>query len=434
MLLDYLALALAAISALLATTILIRVRSEFTMPLLPWKIASTALSPLVAVMGLLGVVLGVLHGNWLAVISGAYASVIAIMYIRAVSRPGSGFDQVFGPDWQAHISSDLKRRMLPHRFGPWNLRHERALHRKDVIIGTHLETGDPILADIWEPPASVPRTGLGMIYLHGSGWHYLKKDFFTRSFFQHLAGEGHVIADVAYTMAPKAYIHDMLADVHRAIAWMKHNAPSLGISPDHVVLSGGSAGAHLALLAAYAPDHPDLKPADVSVNTQVCAVISYYGLGDIRLAQEHLLSRYGRLGHKRNRFDRMLMSSGGVIGRHIGFMPADSSLSGPGYLIPAAMGGTPEIVPALYDRYSPLTYVNPACPPTLLFHGAHDFALDVVQSRQLYTALHQANAPVIYVEFPFTEHIFDLFFSPWAPAFRAATYDTERFLALLISP
>jgi acetyl esterase/lipase len=421
----------ASTAAILATTILVKVRSEFTMPMLPLKLAATALSPFVVLLGLIGAVLGILQLNVVAVILGAYSVVVAGMYIRAVTRPTGAFDRVFGDNWEHRIVPELAQRMLPRRFMLVMPSHNDVIVRQDVALFTHLETGDPILADIWEPPANVPRTGLGVVYLHGSGWHYLKKDFFTRSFFRQLASNGHVIIDVAYMMAPKATIHGMVADSYRAVAWMKQNAATLGIDPDHIVLAGGSAGAQLALLAAYAPDHPDLKPADVTTDTRVCGVISYYGLGDVRLAQEHLLTRYGRVGHKRNKVDRALMSSGGVVGRRIGFMPAGSTLSGPGYLLPAAIGGTPETIEDLYRLLSPLTYVTEKCPPTLLFHGSHDFALDVIQSRQLNIALQKTNVPVVYVEFPYTEHVFDLFFSPFGPAFQAATYDAERFLALL---
>ena len=40
--------------------------------------------------------------------------------------------------------------------------------------------------------------------------------------------------------------------------------------------------------------------------------------------------------------------------------------------------------------------------------------------------------PSVYVEFPQTEHAFDLL-PPWhAPAAQAALYDVERFLALMV--
>lgn len=47
--------------------------------------------------------------------------------------------------------------------------------------------------------------------------------------------------------------------------------------------------------------------------------------------------------------------------------------------------------------------------------------------------MRRAGAPSIYIELPYTEHAFDLFVAEWAPAYHAATYDTERVLAILAS-
>ena len=62
--------------------------------------------------------------------------------------------------------------------------------------------------------------------------------------------------DVAYSLAPGADLNRMLGDVKQAIVWMKTHALEYKINPDRIVLMGVSGGAHLALLAAYAPDHP----------------------------------------------------------------------------------------------------------------------------------------------------------------------------------
>jgi acetyl esterase/lipase len=68
----------------------------------------------------------------------------------------------------------------------------------------------------------------------------------------------------------------------------------------------------------------------------------------------------------------------------------------------------------------------------LLLQGAHDMGGMAPDVRRLHRALRQAGATSVYVEFPNTEHGFDLFFPKWSPAAQAATYDTERFLALMV--
>ena len=96
------------------------------------------------------------------------------------------------------------------------------------------------------------------------------------------------------------------------------------------------------------------------------------------------------------------------------------------------LGGTPNEVPELYRLGSPINHVGPHCPPTLLLQGAHDMGGMVPDVRHLHWTLRQAGVPSVYVEFPDTEHGFDLIFPKWSPAAQAATYDTERFLALMV--
>ena len=94
--------------------------------------------------------------------------------------------------------------------------------------------------------------------------------------------------DVAYRLCPEVDIYGMIGDVKRAIAWMKANASRYGVDPEKIVLGGGSAGGHLALLAGYTPQHPELTPEDLkSADLSVCGVISYYGPTDLLAGYQH---------------------------------------------------------------------------------------------------------------------------------------------------
>ena len=68
---------------------------------------------------------------------------------------------------------------------------------------------------------------------------------------------------------------------------MKSNATAYDVNPRKIVVGGGSAGAHLALLAAYTgnkhlvPD--DLEKIDLSVH----AVVSFYGQSDLSATYYH---------------------------------------------------------------------------------------------------------------------------------------------------
>jgi acetyl esterase/lipase len=289
---------------------------------------------------------------------------------------------------------------------------------RDIQIGLHAETGRPILTDLWSPAAEVAHSGMGIIYLHGSGWHYADKDFGTRPFFRRLASSGHVIADLAYTLSPETDMFGMLADVKRSICWMKENSEEFNFRKDRIVLMGGSAGGHLALLAAYTPDHPVLDPPDAACSTEVRAVVSYYGPTDLEAQFRSFEELPGLEGS--TRFERWMMK---YLESRVGFevIPVHR-------LLPAAMGGEPSEAPDLYELASPLNHISQHCPPTLLLQGSHDFSGVASDVRHMHQALRSSGCTAFLFELPDTEHGFDLFRPRWSPAAIAATNVTCYFL------
>jgi len=180
------------------------------------------------------------------------------------------------------IPSTLKNRMLPKR---WTWRPPRPAEpgcQLDVPYWTVPDRDRPLLCDLWQPPPGIPPSGLGLIYLHSSTWHYGDKDFGTRPLFASLAAQGHVVMDVAYRLCPEVDLWGMLGDVKRAVAWMKMNSGQYEVDPGKIVLAGGSAGAHLALLAAYTSRDPQFTPVDVQgLDVTPKGVVSYYGPPDL---------------------------------------------------------------------------------------------------------------------------------------------------------
>jgi acetyl esterase/lipase len=397
------------------------------------KIAAGSWSPFAAAAGGLAALLGLFSKDLFAVLTGLFGAVVAGRHVQKVTAPHDYlFSEAFGRDWQACIPSALRKRFLAQRYSVLSGDPPPARWQQDVQVGTHVETGDPLLADIWEPPTDVPRTGLAVIYLHGSAWYYLDKDFGTRRFFQHLASQGHVILDLAYTLAPKAQLHAMVADVKRAIAWMKTNAAAYEVNPERIVLMGGSAGGHLALLSAYTPNHPEFQPADVEADTAVHAVVSYYAPVEMSATYRYFQKSHGRsllgqiLAQPRlaDRLDSFFVRNR--------ILPPYGKLSDTLDVIPGLLGGTPEQVPELYRLGSPIHHVGSHCPPTLLLQGAHDSGGWVADVQRLHRSLREHGVKAVYVEFPDTEHGFDLVSPKWAPAAQAATYDVERFLGLMV--
>ncbi|MCL5256941.1 MAG: alpha/beta hydrolase fold domain-containing protein, partial [Chloroflexi bacterium] len=97
----------------------------------------------------------------------------------------------------------------------------------------------------------------------------------------------------------------------------------------------------------------------------------------------------------------------------------------------ALLGGTPDEVPETYQAASPVTYAGPGCPPTMLLQGEHDAVTSAEAVRVLAGKLEEAGVPVVNIEYPQTEHAFDLILPKISPPAQAALYEVERFLALM---
>jgi acetyl esterase/lipase len=237
--------------------------------------------------------------------------------------------------------------------------------------------------------------------------------------------------DVAYRLYPETDMLGMVGDAKRAIAWMKAQGPAYGVNPERVVVAGGSAGGHLALLAAYTPRENALTPDDVGeTDLSVRAVISCYGPTDLRAYYDHTRqSIWGHLGQAPEaRPPGPLIR--GVLGTS--YERLGLGKTGAGGAMEALLGGTPETVPDRYALFSPSTHVQPGCPPTLLIQGKDDVVAPVTATNLLLEQLVAAGVPAVNIVFPHAEHGFDLVLPRWSPASQTAWYYQERFLALML--
>lgn len=397
------------------------------------KLVAGGLTPLWALIGLSGAFYNLLRRRPLYVLTGALASFLSIRHIRLVTRSQDYlFDESFGPGWEEQIAAEKQSRMLGSRYTPI-MPDPRGGYRwqREVTFGQSPKTGNDLLCDTWQCPECIEPSGLGIIYLHGSAWHYLDKDFMTRSFFRHLASQGHMVMDVAYTLAPHADIQEMLGEVKRAIAWLKENHQRYGINPERIVLMGGSAGGHLSLLAGYTPNHPELQPAGLAADTSVHAIVCYYGFADMVETYYYIQPDPTMVGHRTWSMTNWLMRAMEPFLRRVRLVPGLGGWEDPDLWCKNLFGGTPEEVFEAYKLASPISHVNATSPPTLFVQGAHDLGGMVGQIKRLHRVMRQEGATGIYLELPETDHAFDIFFPRISPSAQTATYYVERFLALI---
>jgi acetyl esterase/lipase len=240
---------------------------------------------------------------------------------------------------------------------------------------------------------------------------------------------------VAYRLFPETGVPGMVADAKRAVAWVRGHAADLRIDPGRIVLAGGSAGGHLALLAAHGHDDPVLTPPELAGSDPlVCAVASLYGQVGLDAMYRH--TSQDKICHPGDPQPDWAAPPSGALVRLFGDKAARLRLQ---FMSCAGrcdwlMGGTPGEVPDRYAQVSALSYVRPGGPPTLLMHGTHDEMAPVSAVRQLEHRLGETGVPVTAVYLPHTDHMFDLVGTRYSPAARVAFHVLERFLAVLSWP
>ena len=95
-----------------------------------------------------------------------------------------------------------------------------------------------------------------VFFIHGGGWGGSPESLAPQCIYLQQRG---VVTVSIHFRRPGPSPKDCLADSLSAYRWIKKNAKEYGIDPDRIVVSGGSAGGHLALAMVTIPgcDHPD---------------------------------------------------------------------------------------------------------------------------------------------------------------------------------
>ncbi|MGW8224373.1 MAG: alpha/beta hydrolase [Anaerolineales bacterium] len=404
------------LSAIGATLPFIRPKDNAVRTLI-WfpKMISAALAPVLGLTAALGALLGLVKRDGKLTSAGLLGAGLAARFVAEIPDAREQFTREFDANWKEPSPTQT---ITPVDFQP------------DLIIAEKPWSGKPFYADLWQPPAGALHSGLGIIYSHGGGWRVGDKDMLTGHFFSRLAKDGHVVLDIAYSLYPEADIPTMVKEINLAILWMKENCQHYQINPERIVLMGGSAGAHLSLLAGYAPGQPEFHPTENKQDTTVRGVVAYYPVVDLRSLS---LQRNRQAPTSPNVLDK---AADAMLNFIFDLHPEapDQDKNGGKELdrsLIQMLGGTQDELPEIYDLLSPIKHVNKKCPATLLLQGSDDvFDLERPVQR-LYLALQEAGVPSIFVEYPHAEHGFDLIFPQISPLAKAATREVERFLAMM---
>ena len=138
--------------------------------------------------------------------------------------------------------------------------------------------------DVYRPADDDPTDDMlhpAVIQVHGGGWLAGSRYEQGIPLLNHLASIGWVGFNIDYRLSPQATFPDHIVDVKRAIAWVRENAGELGIDPEMICITGGSAGGHLTALAGLTINDPALQPGFEESDTTVAAAVPFYGVYDL---------------------------------------------------------------------------------------------------------------------------------------------------------
>jgi acetyl esterase/lipase len=272
---------------------------------------------------------------------------------------------------------------------PFSFRHPAIERVRDLAY--HDEHGRHRL-DLHRPRE---RDGLcpTLFQIHGGGWVVGRKDHQALPLMTHLAERGWGSVATNYRLSPHATYPEHLIDVKRALAWIRRYGPEHGVDPSFIVVTGGSAGGHLAAMVALTANDPALQPGFEEVDTSVAACVPFYGVYDF-------LDRHGVRGRQSMRpfLERVVMKS------------------------------CPDADREAWDAASPIARVHAGAPPFFVIHGTHDSLVHVEETRHFVDALRRvSHQPVLYAEIPGAQHAFEMFHSlRTAHTVRAVTHFVEH--------
>jgi acetyl esterase/lipase len=234
-------------------------------------------------------------------------------------------------------------------------------------------------------PSQLPGPRPCVIVIHGGSWSSGDSRALPE-LNSYLAHMGYHVAAINYRLAPEYLCPSPIEDVYSAMDYLRRNRAGLEIDTNNFVLLGRSAGAQVALLAAYRQPVPGLK-----------GVIDFYGPADMVWGYSAPANRW-------------VMDSKRVLENYL--------------------GGTYAAVPQQYINSSPIEFVSRNSVPTLILHGEHDVLVAYEHSTRLSKRLAANGVKHFFLSLPWATHGFD--YNINGPGGQLSTYAITRFLRTVI--
>lgn len=213
--------------------------------------------------------------------------------------------------------------------------------------------GIELKLDVYRPKVKDPKPLPTLVFIHGGGWRRGSKEGYSLRVLPWME-KGWNVVNVEYRLTGTARAPAAVEDCVCALRWVRDNAAAYAFDTDRIVVSGQSAGGHLALMAGIAAKDGKFDRNCPGTRVRVSAIVNWFGITDV-----------GDLLEGKNRMEFATQWIG------------DERLADEGFV----------------DSVSPLSLVTGDLPPIITVHGDADPTVPYSHAVRLHDAL--TNAGVV---------------------------------------
>jgi acetyl esterase/lipase len=231
--------------------------------------------------------------------------------------------------------------------------------------------------DLYLPPpepAAAPKALPLVIEIHGGGWVAGTKEGSQFQVLPYLE-MGYAVANVEYRLAKSALAPAAVEDCRCALRFLLRNAKRYNLDTNRIVLTGGSAGGHLALITGMLPvsagmdrecagDDIDWGKPESQPDVKIAAIVNWFGITDVPAMLDGPETRSYAV-------------------QWFGSLPNRDEIA---------------------RRISPMTYVRAGLPPVITIHGDKDPLVPYAQAQRLHAALAKAGVTNQLITIPGGSH------------------------------
>ena len=217
--------------------------------------------------------------------------------------------------------------------------------------------------DLYLPPKAKGPSPV-IINIHGGGWNKGVKE--SQTGFNTFFKMGYAVANIEYRLTQQATAPAAVEDTRCALIYLVKHAKELSIDTSKIVVMGGSAGGHLALMAGLlGNDHRFDSNCPGVEGIRVAAIINKYGIVDVW--------DWG--------YGTKVTSKSAT--RWLGDRSNDKKFAA---------------------SVSPIHYVNSSSPPIFIVHGDADPVVPYQHSVDLHKKLLEAGVKTEFITVPGGQH------------------------------